>query len=1114
MKTTKSLYQIIKEIIKKEKGSFNDESAHERINSLTNIIAKNVETTTEALVNIEQANDDKVIEGLEVEISETNANEIVIKKGRALSQKMTISLDQDTEVSIPEGNLTYDSKEKRYISEKKGLWYVNLKNDNELLVERGKDGFSIASVDIPSNFVSKLVVDTKDLKPEDINPDSVGVVKNLWDTRTTTKVFAEDLQGKINIDGKLTFANESNSLTITENTMIFRQTDGKVLAEYGKDGAKVGNIKVTPDTLEAAGFVAGSQGFQIRANGDAEFNNVTARGTIYANDGYFSGSIFANLSGNIAGWDINPTELTSPNNAIRLQSVNKKILVGGIEIDGINQRIQTTNFQSANKGWRIDNDIAEFNNIVARGELRAAVFTFNEIHATAGTQGVFKSAGKLRNDFTSVDSPSQFSFNLDDPPYGHAQMFVLNDILRIRQVGAGSITDNWMEVDSIVDNSTYYTYTCTKLNGTATTFQSGNAIIDYGQSGDGFLIQTADQSYAPYMDIATHTGSPWSETTSKVRIGNLAGITDNLLNPSGYGIYTSNGYFSGNLVALSGFILGGVTIGGTVASTVVSNAVNGDTANTTVNNNKPTWDLVTEKISSGNGMIVNPSTRQVTFIRPDQGLVIASVGGDSSVILNANGLLFSGNSSNIPKLMLNGVTGDAYYSGTIYASGGWFRDVLTVGNTGMDGQIKTFGYAWGSSSGINLQISSTNPIFEIYKDSNNYLRYNGTTFELSGKLVIKTGSTGVANLSDAGALAQSDSVNLATNEVTNKTGAYITYTTGGGTLDSLKPAQVDADVTSTNTALNTSNVGSITVALAEQGATRANTALDSNSCLITDVMKGASLLIDSDLGIIYSPILAGNSGYFRDKVTVGTNSISGIIASWNKSYDSGVTAGFWLDYYSTTSKTRFELANNQSNYLQFDGTNLTIKGGGISGSFISGGTLESPNFYTAKTGKRIEINSGNLNEIRIYDTGGLSVGSIGYISSGSDDTVIDIGGGASYNTPVLSKTAARFRSSGNILNTTCLIMQYGSGDALYVSAETGHALFVGSHGENGVGLYIASPSQPTAAPLVIEERSYGEGFPLARTGTILVKENSGGSGVYGIYFYNGIVWKKITTEAI
>ena len=51
--------------------------------------------------------------------------------------------------------------------------------------------------------------------------------------------------------------------------------------------AKIGNF------IQSNNYVAGSAGWKLNKAGDAEFNNVTVRGTVYASNGSFTGTVYA-----------------------------------------------------------------------------------------------------------------------------------------------------------------------------------------------------------------------------------------------------------------------------------------------------------------------------------------------------------------------------------------------------------------------------------------------------------------------------------------------------------------------------------------------------------------------------------------------------------------------------------------------------------------------------------------------------------------------------------------------------------------------------------------------------------------------------------------------------
>ena len=184
--------------------------------------------------------------------------------------------------------------------------------------------------------------------------------------------------------------------------------------------------------------------------------------------------------------------------------------------------ISSSNYASGSIGWTISNSgNAEFNNILVRGEFHSSVLSYASVQVTAGSTLLALSGGSLRADVTTATSPTTFNVDINDPPSGHIQVFAANDILRIKD---GSGNDNWMTVSSVSDQTTFFRYVCTKNNGTNATFRAGAAVADYGQSGQGLIFNTVDQTNAPYMSIQTHTGSPWSSVTEQVRIGQLNGI--------------------------------------------------------------------------------------------------------------------------------------------------------------------------------------------------------------------------------------------------------------------------------------------------------------------------------------------------------------------------------------------------------------------------------------------------------------------------------------------------------------------------------------------------------------------------------------------------------------
>jgi hypothetical protein len=89
-------------------------------------------------------------------------------------------------------------------------------------------------------------------------------------------------------------------------------TNAKI-ADLAVDNAKIANLSASKLTagsisvgqhIQSSGFVSGTSGWRINGDGTAEFANAIVRGTVYANAGSFTGSIYAS-SGAIGGVNIN-----------------------------------------------------------------------------------------------------------------------------------------------------------------------------------------------------------------------------------------------------------------------------------------------------------------------------------------------------------------------------------------------------------------------------------------------------------------------------------------------------------------------------------------------------------------------------------------------------------------------------------------------------------------------------------------------------------------------------------------------------------------------------------------------------------------------------------------
>lgn len=257
-------------------------------------------------------------------------------------------------------------------------------------------------------------------------------------------------------------------------------------------------VRVAMGPWRSPDFVTGVSGWQIDADGSAEFNDITARGTIVATAGEIggwtieAGHLYAGSGAarvglkpgtypfyagaeaeasapfrvNTAGemWATNAHitgEIDANSGHLGTLDIDGVLTVGTgapvIQIDGPSKRIRTSDFVSGQQGWEITHEgNAEFNNLFVRGELHSTVFVADEMHATGGTLAVMTAA--------KVAEPISVNDNKLPAIGGQVLLIVQaswdtglcyiadNDVLRIKTmaevaVGGGlDLWDIWLEV--------------------------------------------------------------------------------------------------------------------------------------------------------------------------------------------------------------------------------------------------------------------------------------------------------------------------------------------------------------------------------------------------------------------------------------------------------------------------------------------------------------------------------------------------------------------------------------------------------------------------------------------------------------------------------------------
>ena len=72
---------------------------------------------------------------------------------------------------------------------------------------------------------------------------------------------------------------------VVQNDQVFM--NNALIQDGSITNAKIGNV------IQSNNYIAGQQGWMINKNGSSEFSEVTVRGTIYATDGWFKGTVYA-----------------------------------------------------------------------------------------------------------------------------------------------------------------------------------------------------------------------------------------------------------------------------------------------------------------------------------------------------------------------------------------------------------------------------------------------------------------------------------------------------------------------------------------------------------------------------------------------------------------------------------------------------------------------------------------------------------------------------------------------------------------------------------------------------------------------------------------------------
>ncbi|MEM7133424.1 MAG: hypothetical protein AAF702_44420 [Chloroflexota bacterium] len=210
-------------------------------------------------------------------------------------------------------------------------------------------------------------------------------------------------------------------------------------------------------------------------------------------------------------------------------------------------------------GWTITPaGDADFRDIQA-DTLIVDAFVADTNLALAGSEYITISGATVAEDFVSPATTGTLTVydNLAD-----TQSFRSGDTVALRYIDRGTGLDVgfvYGTVTSYVDlpeGKQSWTFTRTSgVSGKRT--PAGVWAIGFGVPGDGVIKSTVNDVTSPYIDMATWTGTAHNPAnfTTHLRLGNLAGISDPDLNPTGYGIYADAAYLRAEIALGAGEVI-------------------------------------------------------------------------------------------------------------------------------------------------------------------------------------------------------------------------------------------------------------------------------------------------------------------------------------------------------------------------------------------------------------------------------------------------------------------------------------------------------------------------------------------------------------------------------
>jgi len=680
--------------------------------SLVDVSVSEVMNATQLM--LQTAIPPRILEGLEVRATNPATTYVTVSAGSGTVGGAVYTLAENTAIEIPLFQGLSD------------VYYVNLFKDTVRIDTQQDSGkLPLAKVIVPAKDKAVRVIDNKDdswdayivnLIPINLYQDGRGNFEedSLQLLRNNMKdILADSIIGNLTLSENLKITNTAGTLImdsssiklnnpVSETTMakfnrygtFFYDDSGIEIAKFSTGGARIGNIVINPNSIQSGNFASGAlgSGFQILDNGNAEFQNIRARGKISTS--VFEKDTISVVGGSVLvmGGDVLAQDMTSSDSSKLIISGDDTFAIGDmLRIkDGENDEwFEVTDAIGTTYTVTRDKDFQYDSNDNPAWKKGTSVVNFG----ASGDGGIYMTSSESNAPYLSVVTHEGAPWTTLT---NHLRLGNLNGFLGYSSdlygIAIGT-SDEYMKYDTTGGLQIKGSITVT--GGTATrTYYQDDAPSGIGEKDGDIWIDT-DNNKRMY----TRIGGSWFLTGDTGGSGMAVYYQDNepdsgyVLNDGDFWIDTND---SNTLYIYSSETPAGWRSIGEITGINVYRQDGQPTGQTA-------GDLWIDTDDSDKLYRFNGTIWQLIGVRglDDDGNVISSVRPGSNIGTPAGAGLFLG----------------ADYLG-YYSGSAW--DVF-IDNTGD---------------------------FQFKGDANNYIAWNGVTLTIKGLVQFQSSSTGYANLSD------------------------------------------------------------------------------------------------------------------------------------------------------------------------------------------------------------------------------------------------------------------------------------------------------------------------------------------------------------------------------